>query len=66
MSIDVMMMRMTAGPVPMKAIVLTDQGAGTAGMKLVERPGPQAAMNGDDVHVHPGEQDRRLGKDEGP
>src|SRR5579864_7512382 len=27
----------------MKAIVVTDQAAGTAGMKLVERPGPQAA-----------------------
>ena len=25
----------------MKAIVVTDQAAGTAGMKLVERPGPQ-------------------------
>ena len=29
----------------MKAIVVTDQAAGTAGMKLVERPGPQAAIN---------------------
>ena len=27
----------------MKAIVVTDQSAGTAGMELVERPGPQAA-----------------------
>ena len=27
----------------MKAIVVTEQAAGTAGMKLVERPGPQAA-----------------------
>ena len=27
----------------MKAIVVTDQAAGTAGMKLVERPEPQAA-----------------------
>ena len=27
----------------MKAVVVTDQAAGTAGMKLVERPGPQAA-----------------------
>ena len=26
----------------MKAIVVTDQAAGTAGMKLVERPEPQA------------------------
>src|SRR3954469_25624136 len=29
----------------MKAVVVTDQGAGTAGMKLVERPEPQAAIN---------------------
>ena len=27
----------------MKAIVVTDQAAGTAGMKLVERPEPQGA-----------------------
>src|SRR4029450_5846450 len=29
----------------MKAIVVTDQAAGTAGMKLVERPEPQGAVN---------------------
>jgi len=29
----------------MKAIVVTDQGAGTAGMKLAERSDPQAAIN---------------------
>jgi NADPH:quinone reductase-like Zn-dependent oxidoreductase len=29
----------------MKAIVVTNQGAGTAGMKLVERPKPPAAIN---------------------
>src|SRR4051812_6820529 len=29
----------------MKAIVVTDEAAGTAGMKLVERPEPQAAIN---------------------
>ena len=29
----------------MKAIVVTDQAAGTAGVKLVERPEPQAAIN---------------------
>ena len=29
----------------MKAIVVTDQAAGTAGMKLVKRPEPQAAIN---------------------
>ncbi|MFD7608523.1 alcohol dehydrogenase catalytic domain-containing protein, partial [Streptomyces mirabilis] len=34
----------------MKAIVVTDQAAGTAGMTLVERPEPQAALN--DVVVH--------------
>lgn len=36
----------------MKAIVVTDQAAGTAGMKLVERPEPQAAINDDVVQVH--------------
>jgi NADPH:quinone reductase-like Zn-dependent oxidoreductase len=30
-------------PIPMKAIVVTDRAAGTAGMKLVERPEPQGA-----------------------
>src|SRR5215469_1292083 len=29
----------------MKAIVVKDQAAGTAGMRLVERPEPQAAIN---------------------
>jgi len=36
----------------MKAIVVTDQAAGTAGMKLVERPEPQAATNDVVVQVH--------------
>ena len=36
----------------MKAIVVTDQVAGTAGMKLVERPEPQAAINDVVVQVH--------------
>src|SRR3954462_8035421 len=36
----------------MKAVVVTDQGAGTAGMKLVERPEPQAAINDVLVQVH--------------
>src|SRR4029453_6711938 len=36
----------------MKAIVVTDQAAGTAGMKLVERPAPQAAINDVVVRVH--------------
>jgi NADPH:quinone reductase-like Zn-dependent oxidoreductase len=35
---------MTEETIPMKAIVVTDQAAGTAGMKLVERPEPQAAI----------------------
>src|SRR5262249_4223917 len=35
--------QMTEEIVPMKAIVVTDQAAGTAGMKLAERPKPQAA-----------------------
>ena len=36
----------------MKAIVVTDQAAGTAGMKLVERPEPQPAINDVLVEVH--------------
>src|SRR5690242_12209793 len=36
----------------MKAIVATDQAAGMAGMKLVERPEPQAAINEVVVQVH--------------
>jgi NADPH:quinone reductase-like Zn-dependent oxidoreductase len=36
----------------MKAIVVTDQVAGTAGMKLVERPEPQPAINDVVVQVH--------------
>ena len=36
----------------MKAIVVTDQAAGIAGMKLVERPEPQAAINDVVVEVH--------------
>ena len=36
----------------MKAIVVTDQAAGTAGMKLEERPEPQAAINDVVVQVH--------------
>src|SRR5215471_18711497 len=36
----------------MKAIVVTDRAAGTAGMKLVERPGPRAAINDVVVRVH--------------
>src|SRR5207244_10321369 len=36
----------------MMAIVVTDQAAGTAGMKLVERPEPAAAINDVVVQVH--------------
>jgi len=36
----------------MKAIIVTDQAAGTAGMKLVDRPRPQAAINDVLVEVH--------------
>src|SRR5438105_3005837 len=36
----------------MKAIVATDQAAGNAGVKLVERPEPQAAINDVVVQVH--------------
>ena len=36
----------------MKAIVATDQAAGTAGMRLVERPSPQAAINDVVVQIH--------------
>src|SRR5213075_1855889 len=43
---------MTEETIPMKAIVVTDQAAGTAGMKLVERPEPRAAINDVVVQVH--------------
>src|SRR6185437_12520263 len=36
----------------MKAIVVTDQAAGKAGAKLVERPEPQAAINEVVVQIH--------------
>jgi NADPH:quinone reductase-like Zn-dependent oxidoreductase len=36
----------------MKAIVVSDQAAGTAGMKLVERPEPQASINDVVVQVY--------------
>jgi NADPH:quinone reductase-like Zn-dependent oxidoreductase len=61
----------------MKAIVVTDQAAGTAGMTLVERPEPEAAGNDVLVEVHasgftPGELawpsnwTDRLGRDRTP
>jgi NADPH:quinone reductase-like Zn-dependent oxidoreductase len=37
--------QMTEERIPMKAIIVTDRATGTAGMKLVERPEPQAAIN---------------------
>jgi NADPH:quinone reductase-like Zn-dependent oxidoreductase len=43
---------MTEEAITMKAIVVTDQAAGTAGMKLVARPEPQAAINDVVVQVH--------------
>jgi NADPH:quinone reductase-like Zn-dependent oxidoreductase len=36
----------------MKAIVVTDQAAGTAGMKLTERPEPVAAINDVIIQIH--------------
>lgn len=36
----------------MKAIVVTDEAAGTAGMTLVERPEPEPAINDVVVQVH--------------
>jgi D-arabinose 1-dehydrogenase-like Zn-dependent alcohol dehydrogenase len=36
----------------MKAIVVSDQAAGIAGMKLAERPEPQAAINDVVVQIH--------------
>jgi NADPH:quinone reductase-like Zn-dependent oxidoreductase len=36
----------------MKAIVVTDQAAGAAGMTLVERPDPPAAINDVIVQIH--------------
>src|SRR5437764_613890 len=61
----------------MKAIVVTDQAAGTAGMKLVERPEPRAAINDVIVQVHasgfvnteldwPSTWADRLGRDRAP
>src|SRR6201988_2229584 len=43
---------MTKETIPMKAIVVTEQAAGTAGMKLVERPEPQPAINDVVVQIH--------------
>jgi NADPH:quinone reductase-like Zn-dependent oxidoreductase len=43
---------MTEETIPMKAIVVTDQAAGTAGMTLVQRPEPEPAINDVVVEVH--------------
>jgi D-arabinose 1-dehydrogenase-like Zn-dependent alcohol dehydrogenase len=61
----------------MKAIVVTDEATGTAGMTLVERPEPGAAVNDVVVEVHasgftpgeltwPGTWTDRLGRDRTP
>src|SRR3954469_12206727 len=42
----------TEATIPMKAIVVTDQTAGTAGMTLAEPPEPPAAINDVVVQVH--------------
>jgi len=44
--------QMGEATITMKAIVVTDRAAGTAGMTLVERPAPQAAINDVIVQVH--------------
>src|SRR5260370_41971253 len=44
--------QMTEEKITMKAIVVTDQAAGTGGMKLAERPEPQAAINDVVVEVY--------------
>src|ERR1700726_3823398 len=43
---------MTKETIPMKAIVVTEQAAGTAGMKLAERPEPPAAVNDVIVQIY--------------
>src|SRR6202007_1329514 len=44
--------QMTEETIHMKAIVVTDQAAGLAGMKLTERPEPLAAINDVIVQIH--------------
>src|SRR3954467_13734696 len=46
------MRRPDKGRCRMKAIVVTDEAAGTAGMTLVERPDPPAAINDVLVEIH--------------
>jgi NADPH:quinone reductase-like Zn-dependent oxidoreductase len=68
---------MTVEILSMKATVVTDQAAGTAGMKLAERPEPQASINDVVVQVHasgftpdeltwPSTWSDRLGRDRTP
>jgi hypothetical protein len=44
--------QITGEKIIMKAIMVTDQAAGTAGMKLAERPEQQAAINDVIVQIH--------------
>src|SRR5438045_9151835 len=46
------LVRPTLGRCLMKAIVVTDEAAGTAGMMLAERPEPEPAINDVVVEVH--------------
>ena len=55
----------------MKAIIVTDQAAGIAGMKLVDRPEPKAAINDVIVQIYasgfvPTELDVALNLDRSP
>src|SRR5689334_756360 len=43
---------MTEETTPMKAIVVTDEAAGTAGMTLTDRPEPRAAINDVIVQIY--------------
>src|SRR3954471_6969435 len=70
-------LELDTGRCRMKAIVVTDQAAGTAGMTLTERPEPEATGNDVLVEVHasgftpgeltwPGSWTDRLGRDRTP
>jgi hypothetical protein len=50
----------------MKAIAVMDQAAGTAGMKLVERPEPPAAINDVIVQVMRRDSSRHRALDQSP
>src|SRR5438874_3640552 len=43
---------MSEETIPMRAVVVTDKATGTAGMMLVERPAPPAAINDVIVEIH--------------